>query len=166
MSQDEANGVGLRERQHGDVHLHGGAVGGVDVESALWTHDEQLVHFHTNMSSNKLRLRETVSASHFFGPVGGRLRVTEAVLRLLQPLPFGSLVKSNHRLYCPVCKEGSKEVAESVYLVHFSSTLAAWTVHTIILTFQPPDIANYLNQCDIFLLSQCLVFLHVVAFGE
>lgn len=35
MSQNEAHGAGLGERQHGDVHLHGGAVGGVDVKSAL-----------------------------------------------------------------------------------------------------------------------------------
>lgn len=35
MGQNEARSIGLRERQHGDVHLHGGAVGGVDVKSAL-----------------------------------------------------------------------------------------------------------------------------------
>lgn len=36
MRQNEADGVGLRERQHGNIHFHGGAVGGVDVKSALW----------------------------------------------------------------------------------------------------------------------------------
>lgn len=46
MCQNEADSVGLRERQHGDVHLHGGAVGGVDVKSALWTHDKQLGATH------------------------------------------------------------------------------------------------------------------------
>ena len=35
MGQNEAHRVGLRDRQNGDVHLHGGAVGGVDVKSAL-----------------------------------------------------------------------------------------------------------------------------------
>lgn len=67
--------------------------------------------------------RESVSVSHFFGPVGGRLRVAEAVLRLLQSLPFGPLVKSNHRLHCPVCR-GSKKCQVSRFGL-FSSTLAA-----------------------------------------
>lgn len=31
VSHDESHGVGLRERQHRDVELHGGAVRGVDV---------------------------------------------------------------------------------------------------------------------------------------
>lgn len=35
VSQNETHGVGLRQRQHGNIHLHGGAVGGVDVKSAL-----------------------------------------------------------------------------------------------------------------------------------
>lgn len=43
MCQNKTDGVGLREWQHGDVHFHGGAVGGVDVKSALWTHSKQLV---------------------------------------------------------------------------------------------------------------------------
>lgn len=35
MGQNDAHSSGVGERQHGDVHLHGGAVGGVDVKSAL-----------------------------------------------------------------------------------------------------------------------------------
>lgn len=35
MSQNEAHSTGVGERQHGDVHLHGGAVGAMDVKSAL-----------------------------------------------------------------------------------------------------------------------------------
>lgn len=41
MCQNETDSVGLRKWQHRHVHFHSGAVGGVDVESALWTHDEQ-----------------------------------------------------------------------------------------------------------------------------
>lgn len=126
MRQNEADGIRLRERQHGNIHFHGGAVGGVDVKSALWGHNKQLAPFHRSISSNTLHeghlwpqaARESVRASHFFGPVGGRLRVAEAVLRLLQPLPFGPLVECNHRLHCPVCR-GSKKNAKSVYLVQF-----------------------------------------------
>lgn len=107
MCQNETDSVRLRKWQHGDVHFHGGAVGGVDVKSALWKHDTQFAPIYRNMLSN-VATQTSVCASHFFGPVGGRLCVTEAVLRLLQPLPFGPLVKSNHRLHCPVCR-GSKK---------------------------------------------------------
>lgn len=35
VCQNDADRIRLRERQHGDIHFHGGAVGGVDMKSAL-----------------------------------------------------------------------------------------------------------------------------------